>query len=750
MTKNPGRDRASMVRLDCRTRVAGRIAWPINQDVYDLSTGLSAVEKYADKSSPVGQICNEREPKEEYIRQYNGTTGSPKGRKVLGDGVIIVAEQKSSPREPRVRRMHTTAVMCREREVSQYINLKANQCLSPGIEKLRELSQRSVNEKVNVWKLMLDPEMYIIAYNSIKGKDSAMTPGIGKETLDGFSMEKINKIIARLKDHTYQFSPIRRTYIPNKNGKVTPLGIPGPEDKVVQKVIAIILEAIYDNEQHPVFSNQSHGFRRGRSTHTALKYITQWTGTDWWIEGEIKSYFDNINYKILEGLLKKKIEDQQFIDLYWKAVRADYINLASGKREYGITGVPQGGTLSPILSNIYLHELDMFMAERIASQEGNGIPVSIDNPEYRKIHVLISNKRQTIKRTSNVEKAQTLLKEVKALEVERAKKPSKMTNPQTFQIWYVRYADDFGIGIRGTEAQAKGIYDEMKAWIEGMLKIEIKTEITNIRKDRANFLGAQIRAHTSRTHDAKKTTRIYQGHRRNVRVPSGKMIILAPIDKLVRKLEDQGICRVVNLDKRMIIPQRKTAWINLELSEIVKKYNQVWQGILNYYSFAWNRCQLNLIQYLLHHSAACTIMNKLKLHSRRAVFQKFGKTLQTKYKDDKGKEKMVEFKLSKTLVRISKYNTQPAAPFEAFYYNIRTKSRIEELCRICGSSEQVEMHHVKGLKDGKTSNTFKKIMSNLNRLQIPVCRICHKRIHRGEYDDIRLNKLTSWLTTSKK
>ena len=156
------------------------------------------------------------------------------------------------------------------------------------------------------------------------------------------------------------------------------------------------------------------------------------------------------------------------------------------------------------------------------------------------------------------------------------------------------------------------------------------------------------------------------------------MIALAPIEKLVKKLEDQGVCKILNLRKREFIPTRKSAWVNLETQDIIGKYNSVWLGIINYYSFAWNRSQLNLIQFLLHHSAACTLMNKLKINSRKQVFQKFGKNLGVNYKDHKGKDKRIEFKLMSPLVRINQFNTKPAIPFKTFYYNLWTRTLLEK------------------------------------------------------------------------
>jgi len=244
-------------------------------------------------------------------------------------------------------------------------------------------------------------------------------------------------------------------------------------------------------------------------------------------------------------------------------VRAGYVDIVTGKKELvSPVGVPQGGTLSPILSNIYLHELDKFVEGLRRAEEAKGIPYSIDIPGYKNIHTVISNKRLIEKKTKDGELRNKLLKEIKSLEKVRASKPSKNTNYKTYQIWYVRYADDFIIGIRGKKEKVQEVFSLVKEFLSKELLLNMsddKSLITNVKNSRANFLGAEIRALTSRTHDATRSTRNYIGGRRRVRVSSGKMILLAPLEKLVKKLADQGICRVKNFANRDIIPQKKSA-----------------------------------------------------------------------------------------------------------------------------------------------------------------------------------------------
>lgn len=685
--KNLGWDRTLMVKANASTLFEGRITWPICSRAYSNFVGSDGLEEKLSEPTPtipsIGMDIDKGGPKRAKIRQTKLTTGLPKGRKVLGDGELIVAAGHTKP--------HTTGVMTGEREVVQQSSPKVRRNLEMGLERLEEIQKKQQikddhhhEPKLKVWDIMLNRETFIAAYESIKGNKGALTPGLDNETLDAFSIEIIDEIITSLKDHTFKFKPIRRIYIPKKNGKLRPLGIPSPKDKIVQKVMSMILEAIYDADTNPIFRSSSHGFRRGRSTHTALETITHtWVSIDYIIEGDIKAYFDTIdNHHILAKLLERYIEDKQFMDLYWKAVGADYIDLTTGKNDYGIIGIPQGGILSPILSNIYLHELDKHIERLEREEREKGINICVDNPKYKVLHTKISNKRQSLKRIKSMtkEKEREYLTEIQELEKARSELPSKNTNYKTFQLHYIRYADDFVIGIRGSKVSAKAIYQNVKDFLRNDLKIELNEEkslITDPRKGRAKFLGAELRIISSRTFHNKKTTRIYKGGTRKVRVPGNRMIALAPIEKLVKKLEDQGVCKILNLRKRVFIPTRKSAWVNLETQDIIGKYNSVWLGIINYYSFAWNRSQLNLIQFLLHHSAACTLMNKLKINSRKQVFQKFGKNLGVNYKDLKGKDKRIEFKLMSPLVRINKFNTKPAIPFKTFYYNLWTRTLLE-------------------------------------------------------------------------
>ena len=227
-----------------------------------------------------------------------------------------------------------------------------------------------------LYRILFNTEMYAVAYQRIAPKQGNMTEGTDGKTIDGMSIKCIENLIASLKDESYQPKPSRRTYIPKKNGKMRPLGIPATEDKLLQEVVKMVLEAIYEES----FEYTSHGFRPKRSCHTALKQIEKsFCGVKWYIEGDIKGFFDNINHDVMIGILEERINEARFIRLIRKFLNAGYIEDWEYFHTYN--GTPQGGIISPVLANIYLDKLDKYMAEYAAKFDRNARKEV--NPQYR-------------------------------------------------------------------------------------------------------------------------------------------------------------------------------------------------------------------------------------------------------------------------------------------------------------------------------------------------------------------------------
>src|SRR5712691_3487242 len=237
----------------------------------------------------------------------------------------------------------------------------------------------------DVYRQLFNPDLYLRAYGRIYSNDGAMTKGMTEETVDGMSMQKIQRIIEALRSERYQWTPVRRVNIPKKNGKTRPLGIPTWSDKLLQEVMRSILEAYYE----PQFSNSSHGFRPNRGCHTALITVRRlWRGAKWFIEGDIKGCFDNIDHQILLSILREKLHDNRFLRLVENLLKAGYLENWSYRPT--LSGAPQGGIISPILSNIYLDRLDKFAEQTLIPEYTRGI-IRVANPEYARLTRAISD-----------------------------------------------------------------------------------------------------------------------------------------------------------------------------------------------------------------------------------------------------------------------------------------------------------------------------------------------------------------------
>lgn len=540
-----------------------------------------------------------------------------------------------------------------------------------------------------LYEKLFDINNYILAYNKIKSKPGNMTPGTDGETLDGISKKWIETTIKSLKNQSFKFKPSRRIYIPKANGKLRPLGVPSPRDKIIQEIMSSILTEVYE----PLFLEFSHGFRPKKSCHTALREIKTNVGMIWIVEGDIKGYFDNIDHKILINLLSKEIQDQRFLDLIRKAIKAGYI--FEGKNIPSEIGVPQGSILSPILSNIYLHEFDKYVAN-IIDKRSSKSSVTKDNPEYIKYHNILQRSKKWEK------EGKKSTEEIKAIRQEAKKKrfnlPSKVLIRGVMKIAYIRYADDFIIGITGEKAQAQELKELVlatgqnktplwclvKLFLKEELKIELneeKTKITNIKHKKIKFLGTYIkhRARNNRHLIIRSKTGSIQ------RTIGNSIIMEAPIQELHKKLTEKGF--FVRKDQK-VIPVRYTKWIGLTIPDIILRYNSLANGIINYYSFVHNVPALKKLIYLLKDSLAKTLGDKLRL-SVRKVYKKFGKDITFKNRS------FIKQSDIKKDTWNYKANTNVTDFLKVTNYSLTHSWGLDSECKICGSIEQVEMHHIK-------------------------------------------------------
>lgn len=578
---------------------------------------------------------------------------------------------------------------------------------------------------------MYKEDLYILAYERMKSAPGNMTPGTDGKTLDGFSLHLIEEIIEQMRTEQFQFQPVRTVYIPKANGKKRKLGIPSTRDKIVQEVIRLILECIYDSPHGPYFHDSSHGFRPNRSCHTAFREIRgKWHALNWFLEGDIQSCFDEIEHSVLVTLLRRKIGDERFLNLIWKLLRAGYFDLQEDKHE-SLAGAPQGGLASPILANVYLHELDEKMQEiQTRYQQGEK---KHPNPLYK--HLSSQKARLVKKGATRTKTFRELVQQIRSI-------PAMVVNDPTFiRIKYIRYADDWLVGISGPRSLAEQVKEELSTFLSQHLKLTLsteKTKITQARKEQAHFLGTDL---TIGRGGEQRVVTTFNGTARPIRRRStgSEMVMTAPLTDLIRKLHTKGFCTVTGQ------PTTKKEWIHLEGDQLILLYNGINRGLQNYYRFTDNFSYLTRIQYILQFSLAHTLAAKYK-SSHRQTFKRFGKipTIQVPAKDGK-KEHCISFYYNSDWKKRRNGFHIGHANVDMLQWSIRLRSRskLGMPCCICNSAERVEMHHVRHIRKigGKKPTGIDAILQTLNRKQLPVCAQCHKKAHRGEYDGLRLSDL---------
>ncbi len=594
--------------------------------------------------------------------------------------------------------------------------------MTPTIEILENVSRNSQQNKDEVftrlYRYMLRPDIYYVAYKNLYANNGASTKGVNNDTADGFGEEKIMKIIRLLQNETYMPSPSRRTYRKKTNGKMRPLGIPTFTDKLVQEVLRMILQAVYE----PVFLDCSHGFRPNKSCHTALKSITKgFNGVRWFVEGDIKGCFDNINHTKLIEIIGKKIKDARLIKLIWKFLKAGYMEDWMYNATY--SGTPQGGIVSPILANIYLHELDKFVVELAKGFNRKG--KSYASKEYETVRHQMRKLNPLIENSEGAER-ERLIKQKKTIRAKLLKIPYKAQIDK--KIKYVRYADDFLIGVNGSKEDCQAIKQKLSEFISDELKMKLSEEKTLIThsSDFARFLGYDVRVR--RNNDVRKAGNTTQ------RTLSQTAELTVPLnDKIMKFLFDKKI--IVQTKDGKIKP-----WVRLSLTrcsdlEIITAYNAELRGICNYYALASNFGKLNYFGYLMEYSCLKTLACKHKTTIAKII---------RKNKDGKGKWRIAYqnrkgqcycYFANFSECKESRYFTD-AIDTTAMRHS-RTKTVFEQrlsakVCELCGcaDAEHYEIHHVHKVKDLKGKEFWEQVMIAKRRKTIVVCKECHKKIHK--------------------
>lgn len=587
------------------------------------------------------------------------------------------------------------------------------------LTKLQENSQKNHDEIfTRLYRYLLRPDIYFIAYQHLYSNKGAGTKGVNDDTADGFSEQYVTAIIEALRTGSYEPKPVRRTYIQKKNGKLRPLGLPVFADKLVQEAIRMILEAIYE----PIFSIYSHGFRPGRSCHTALAMIKhEFTGAKWFIEGDIKGCFDNIDHSTLIGVLNRKIKDARFLNLIRMFLKSGYMEDWDFHETY--SGCPQGGIISPILANVYLNELDRYITQ-LKKEFDHGYNPRNFTEEYNTIRHKRDALHEKIKKAEGTMREQ-LIAQHKQLTKQLFRTPAKACTDK--RLKYVRYADDFLIAVNGTREECEAIKAKLTDFVRDTLKMELSQEKTLITHSNTptRFLGFDVRV--------RRDASVKRSGKRKMRTMNNKVELNIPLkDKVETYLLSHSIAK---RDGKRLIPIHRPILLNRTDLEIVMIYNAELRGLCNYYAIASNFNKLVYFGYLMEYSCLKTLANKHRSRISKVRYEYRDGTgaWGVPYETKKGKRRMMFAKYSDCKGK----DLMEKVPDLAYRYSHNTTSFEERLkakvCEVCGctDSDSYEIHHVNKVKNLKGKADWEKVMLAKRRKTIVVCHKCHMRIHHG-------------------
>ena len=560
-----------------------------------------------------------------------------------------------------------------------------------------------------LYRQLFNEQLFLIAYGRIYANDGAMTPGVDGKTPDGMSLETIRDIIDRLRAERYRFAPVRRVYIPKKNGARRPLGLPAWSDKLVGEVVRLLLEAYYE----PQFSARSHGFRTGRGCHTALDEIAStWTGTTWFIEGDIADCFGSLDHEVMLTILAEQIQDKRFLQLVKGMLRAGYLEDWTWYATH--SGAPQGGVISPILSNIYLDRLDTFVEKELVPAWTRGT-ARRNNRAYGNVTARIGYWKSKGDRDK-----------VKSFRRLQQSIPSKdVHDPDYRRLRYIRYADDHLLGFAGTKAEAEQVKNELAAFLRNDLKLDLSTEktlITHARTHKARFLGYNIWTRQADT-----------WHTKGGRSLNGSIALGVPPEAVNAR------CR--SYLRRQSKPLIRNDLIRTSDYNIVAAFGAEYRGYVQYYQLAGNINWLNKLRGVMERSMTSTLAAKYR-RPPWVMRHRYQATVVTPY----GKRRCFE------AVQRTPSGTVFTARFGGIPLRRRKHARLIDgawptrrgthliarltagICELCESPDGITVHHVKRLADlNRYSPTavppWVQAMRDSRRKTLIVCARCHGSIH---------------------
>lgn len=659
---------------------------------------------------------------------YDCTVGSPSRREAYGDGAAIVVGGVTSTQGDRESRSQGQGQQERKAAGMKGMRMQtADQILSA----IRKLGEKRL-PLTRVYRCLFSEELFLAAYGKLYRNQGALTPGTTNDTVDGMSRARIRTIIDQLRAERFTVRPARRIHIPKKAGGTRPLGLPNFSEKLVQEVLRMLLSAYYE----PRFRDSSHGFRPGRGCHTALQDIKQrFDGSTWLIEGDIRGAFDNIDHTVLLGILARDIKDGRLLNLLRLQLQAGVME--DWKYQATYSGTPQGGVLSPLLSNIYLHSLDEFIEDSLIPEYTRG-ERRARNAQYRQIEHRIGKAQKR----GNIPLVQ-------ALKRERRRYPTIDTyDPGFRRLRYVRYADDFLLGFIGPKAEAEELKERLRAFLRDELKLELhpeKTLITHARTEHARFLGYAVSTYQQ---DSKLIRRRDTGAR--VRSVNGKVRLGVPyglVDEKAKRYYRHGV--IVS----------EPTLLDSSVPNILQTFQARYRGLVEYYQYAADRKHFGKLKGAMEIALVKTLAQKLRI-SVSQVYRRYRSTttvngqtyrvLKTEVETARGPRQFIWGGIPLTVVTIGHKQADDLPPindrrqdFEVHQWTelrseIVTRLRADR-CEVCEAVGDCEVHHIRKLDDlrkrwagRKEKPLWVRKMIALRRKTLVVCHACHQAIHNGQ------------------
>lgn len=555
-----------------------------------------------------------------------------------------------------------------------------------------------------IYKHLLNPELVLAAWAEIYDNSGALTPGVdAADTAEGMSMDRVDEIIALLKSGRYRPRPVRRVHIPKKNGTTRPLGLPGFRDKLVGQMIRMLLEAYYE----PQFRPTSYGYRPARGVAHAVEDVCRWTGTIWWIEGDISDCFGSLDHDVMMAVLAEKIDDERLLRLIRRFLEAGY--LEDWQWQPTEAGAPQGGVLSPLLSNIYLHQLDQFVEQELIPRFHRGRIKEV-SPEYKKL-----SKRLVRARNRGDVAA------VRRIDRQRRTIPSKVTHdPGYRRLRYVRYADDHLLGFIGPRAEAEAIKLELSRFLRERLKLQLnweKTAITHAKSAAARFLGFEMTVRFSK-----------DGSRPGV---NGNVYPQIPGDTIRQK------CRSYQRGGKAAARGGLLFHADWEIAGI---YQKELSGLYQFYRPALNVAKLHRVAGVMKHSFLRTLAGKhrstvKKMHAKYGEWIEIDGVKRRRYAVPYPRKDGTEGVASFGPFRLT-WKRKVAEQIRPWRPDIRTREVVKRLrrgvCELCGTAGNLSVHQVRRLIDLQResgSAAWATTMLKMRRLTLMTCQPCHNGIH---------------------